>query len=169
MRNILTVRGRGFSNCIKLILLLEHSRVEKFATQPVGHWNARNMRSFLEEFAKSRNMDPLLAETWYNIPYQDISQVQGGDSVFQKIKGGYIHTLQQLFPEVKFDNLAFLRCTPPPPSPSLVNVNYSASWHGVENRRQFFEQYALEHGFDPLIPDNWYSQSRESIMDFKVF
>jgi hypothetical protein len=27
-------------------------------------------------------------------------------------------------------------------------------------RKEFFENYARQKGFDPLNPDNWYAQSR---------
>ena len=30
-------------------------------------------------------------------------------------------------------------------------------------RRQFLENYAKKKGFDPFIPENWYSQSRSEI------
>lgn len=37
------------------------------------------------------------------------------------------------------------------------------------NVRRFFEEYAQSNGFDPLVPDNWYSVSRQSVLDTKVF
>jgi hypothetical protein len=33
---------------------------------------------------------------------------------------------------------------------------FPASWQDIGNRRQFFENFAKENGFDPLIPENWY-------------
>jgi hypothetical protein len=33
-------------------------------------------------------------------------------------------------------------------------------WHEPDARRKFFESYAKQKGFDPLIPENWYKQSR---------
>lgn len=27
----------------------------------------------------------------------------------------------------------------------------------MKNRRAYFDDYAKRHGFDPLIPENWYS------------
>ena len=38
----------------------------------------------------------------------------------------------------------------------------------MENRRRFFEEYAVANGFDPLNASNWYSQSRDKIMATKV-
>src|SRR5271163_1820067 len=41
-----------------------------------------------------------------------------------------------------------------------------ADWKDAQNRRNFFERYGAENGFDPLISGNWYSHQRESIMAF---
>lgn len=41
-------------------------------------------------------------------------------------------------------------------------------WREEENRKKFFEWYAKKNEFDPLVPDNWYRVSIESIMSFKV-
>lgn len=30
-------------------------------------------------------------------------------------------------------------------------------WDSIQNRRDFFDQIAVEHNFDPLIASNWYS------------
>jgi hypothetical protein len=52
---------------------IETSHVAGFTAQPPRHWTARNMRLFMENFAKQRNMDPLVASTWYTIQ-RDIYQ-----------------------------------------------------------------------------------------------
>ena len=42
-----------------------------------GYWTAekgKNMRRFLEDFAKKSRFDPLLADNWYNITKEDISR-----------------------------------------------------------------------------------------------
>lgn len=41
-------------------------------------------------------------------------------------------------------------------------------WHDALSRRQFFEKYAKERGFDALIADNWYSQSKSEILSVPV-
>jgi hypothetical protein len=41
-------------------------------------------------------------------------------------------------------------------------------WFDVGNRRNFFEKFAARHGFDPLIAENWYTVSKESIIKTKV-
>ena len=34
---------------------------------------------------------------------------------------------------------------------------FSASWPHKEYRRAFFENYASMNGFNPLVPENWYT------------
>lgn len=43
-------------------------------SKPLGHWTEKNMRLFFEHFAKSRNLDPLLPDTWYHISPEDITK-----------------------------------------------------------------------------------------------
>lgn len=41
-------------------------------------------------------------------------------------------------------------------------------WNDAANRRKVFDRIAQENGFDPLIPENWYSISRNFIISQKV-
>jgi hypothetical protein len=88
--------------------------------------------------------------------------------------------------------------TPPPPSPGIKSpialfievysqllfsfcVDISSQFFGLspkpfgfwsdrkKNRRLFFEKYAKSRNLDPLIPENWYSVSRKSVLQYKVF
>ena len=43
-----------------------------FNTRPVGHWTGKNMRLLMMNVAKSRNLDPLVPETWYSISSNEI-------------------------------------------------------------------------------------------------
>ena len=38
----------------------------------------------------------------------------------------------------------------------------------MAKRREFFENYAKREGFDPLVPDNWYSFSRRRVLASEV-
>jgi len=38
----------------------------------------------------------------------------------------------------------------------------------TERCRQFFDNYASEVGFDPLLPENWYSVKLHKLMKKKV-
>lgn len=48
-----------------LIIVIDSSRIGNYTQQPMRYWTAKNMRSFLENFAKSKGWDPLLPQTWY--------------------------------------------------------------------------------------------------------
>jgi len=37
-------------------------------------------------------------------------------------------------------------------------------WKEMQNRIQFFVEFAKEQGFDPLVPDNWYNVTQKQII-----
>eukprot|EP00026_Physarum_polycephalum_P003804 Phypoly_transcript_03819.p1 GENE.Phypoly_transcript_03819~~Phypoly_transcript_03819.p1 ORF type:complete len:654 (+),score=64.41 Phypoly_transcript_03819:47-2008(+) len=121
-----------------------------FSSRPVGHWTGKNMRLMLMNVAKSKRMDPLIADTWYQISSNELLKYKGGSAILQK-HNGYFNALQHLFPEIKLDKSKF--------STSL--------WKSVTKRRQAFEKYAKENGFDPLVPKHWYTQPSEKIQKIK--
>lgn len=41
-------------------------------------------------------------------------------------------------------------------------------WHETSNRKTFFLNFAKEHKFDPLLPDNWYLVPISAIRAHKV-
>lgn len=149
------------------------------------------MRLYFENFAKGKGLDPLRAKTWYQYS-EEFAQTkvffifycyfyvfiiilivftQSAKTILGKFKGGYYQALKHLFPEIKF-NIKFLRRMRHNNNNNKrkkeLNFIYIAMWHNVENRRKFFEEYAQENGFDPLVPDEWYLQSRERIIEKKV-
>ena len=50
----------------------------------------------------------------------------------------------------------------------FIYLNIGSLFHPIK-RRMFFEDYAKQNGFDPLIPNNWYVQSKLKILSLKVF
>lgn len=51
----------------------------------------------------------------------------------------------------------------------VINIIvFSAEWNDEERRREALETYARDHAFDPLIPQNWYSQSRDKLNSIEV-
>lgn len=40
-----------------------------------GYWTSENVKTFLETFAQSRNMDPLNAQNWYN-SYSEFHEIK---------------------------------------------------------------------------------------------
>jgi hypothetical protein len=81
--------------------------------------------------------------------------------------------LIELLPELKLESHKFKQCT------ILFYLLFflffskliflsSAPWSDRENRREFFEKYAQSCGFDPLVPENWYSVPKQTILALKV-
>eukprot|EP00026_Physarum_polycephalum_P003118 Phypoly_transcript_03127.p1 GENE.Phypoly_transcript_03127~~Phypoly_transcript_03127.p1 ORF type:complete len:674 (+),score=87.16 Phypoly_transcript_03127:242-2263(+) len=116
-------------------------------TVPVSR---KELRQFMEEFAKKRNLDPLLAETWYNLAGKGFQQFKKSNPTMSKLKCNY-KLLQRVFPDIKFSVDSF---------PQSI-------WDKVENRRKFFENYAKDNGFDPQDAYSWYIQPREKILSYK--
>lgn len=48
------------------LYILGLSQVKDAVPRDEGHWTPENVKIFLENFAKNRNMDPLIAQNWYN-------------------------------------------------------------------------------------------------------
>jgi hypothetical protein len=50
------------------------SYIDNAVTSTDGFWTLRNMRLFMENFARLKNMDPLLSETWSLISEKEMRQ-----------------------------------------------------------------------------------------------
>ena len=120
---------------------------------------------------------------------------QGAMQVISYHNYSVSRALIELFPEVpllltsfKVDKSLVLEKSTPPFSPlsilcplfqsfssrpslaSFLSLNYliQAPWYYTENRKNFFLNYAKENGFDALVAENWYLQSRTRIKSQKV-
>ena len=51
----------------------------------------------------------------------------------------------------------------------LLLISFLELWKHPENRRRFFQDYASENGFDPLNPENWYTQPHSKVMAVRVY
>ena len=102
--------------------------------------------------------------------------MQSGRKVLRKFNGNYFKMMQYVFPEVSFNVSGFRMPL------SLHPFLYSLSFHisltfccllivfaaDIENRREFFLRYARHAGFNPLVPENWYKQSKKSLLAAEV-
>ena len=52
----------------------EISNTNGYTTHSQGYWTTENMRMYLTNLARSFNLDPLLADTWYNFPARSLYQ-----------------------------------------------------------------------------------------------
>eukprot|EP00026_Physarum_polycephalum_P000469 Phypoly_transcript_00470.p1 GENE.Phypoly_transcript_00470~~Phypoly_transcript_00470.p1 ORF type:complete len:781 (-),score=102.87 Phypoly_transcript_00470:244-2586(-) len=116
-------------------------------------WSKKTARrKSFEDFAKTNNFDPLVPENWYSQPKQKLLGIPGIEQIIGYHSDSISNALQDLFPELGLDRSKF-RMSP---------------WHTQKNRRQAFEEYARQHGFDPLHPENWYLQKKHKILSTKA-
>eukprot|EP00026_Physarum_polycephalum_P000813 Phypoly_transcript_00814.p1 GENE.Phypoly_transcript_00814~~Phypoly_transcript_00814.p1 ORF type:complete len:797 (+),score=105.00 Phypoly_transcript_00814:1557-3947(+) len=109
------------------------------------------IRRIFENYAKEQGFDPLVATNWYEQPKSKLMGMKGIGLVYSRYAGDVTKALQDLFPETGID-------------PSKLTT---VSWLEEKKRREFFETYARENKFDPLIPENWYAQSPKNIKAIK--
>eukprot|EP00026_Physarum_polycephalum_P002865 Phypoly_transcript_02874.p1 GENE.Phypoly_transcript_02874~~Phypoly_transcript_02874.p1 ORF type:complete len:846 (+),score=138.45 Phypoly_transcript_02874:54-2591(+) len=117
----------------------------KFQFSPQNYWlSIDNRRQFLLRFAEQEGFDPYVAENWYSVSQDQLLNQKGGRSFLSNYSNSPFFPAMHLFPEIGLDVTKF----------SSVPKFY---WTDVKNRRKFFEDVARKRGFDPLIPENWYS------------
>eukprot|EP00026_Physarum_polycephalum_P008336 Phypoly_transcript_08418.p1 GENE.Phypoly_transcript_08418~~Phypoly_transcript_08418.p1 ORF type:complete len:268 (+),score=33.53 Phypoly_transcript_08418:1-804(+) len=111
--------------------------------------NPANRRRALESYASELGFDPLIAQNWYKQSSSSVKFYMKDTPILRYHSNNVAKTLVDLFPDIglrisKFDNTSLL-------------------WKSKVNRKRFFEDFARENGFEPLIPENWYSQSKMKI------
>jgi len=105
-------------------------------------------RNFFDEFAKSKQFNPLDAAKWYSITCKEIETTKGGRGVLKYFKGSHIRALITLYPELMLKEEDFL---------------HSQVWKTPEMRRKFLDEFAKFKQFDPLDATKWYSISNREI------
>eukprot|EP00026_Physarum_polycephalum_P003272 Phypoly_transcript_03282.p1 GENE.Phypoly_transcript_03282~~Phypoly_transcript_03282.p1 ORF type:complete len:817 (+),score=97.02 Phypoly_transcript_03282:362-2452(+) len=114
-----------------------------------NHWSVKaNRRLFFENIADIRSFDPLVPENWFALTTEDILGYQGARTVIWYHRDSFPRALEQLFPEMA----AKLQ--------HPLDMNFG-------NRKRFFENYAKQHGFDPLIAEHWYSVTNAMFITHK--
>eukprot|EP00026_Physarum_polycephalum_P006810 Phypoly_transcript_06862.p1 GENE.Phypoly_transcript_06862~~Phypoly_transcript_06862.p1 ORF type:complete len:562 (+),score=109.53 Phypoly_transcript_06862:93-1688(+) len=127
----------------------------KFAKSPTDYWKSpANQRMFFDEFSKSRNFDPLFPKNWYSVKHTDLLATKGCSTIVEQ-HGSLAKALISNYPNIGLEESQITR-TP-----------YAQLYDTPEKRRAFLDAFAARHKFDPKIPDNWYSVTRESVIDSK--
>jgi len=118
--------------------------------------SVQNRRLFFETLAASRNLDPLLPQTWYKMRMKQALKGQGVSSLLRHYDGNVTTALVQLFPEISFD-LSLFRT-------SVPQRNHLSTRESQV--RELLLAFAKSRKFDPLVPDNWYGVTAETVAAF---
>jgi len=130
-------------------------KAHKFAAMPRRYWKfEKNRRCFFDAFAKENGFDPLVAGNWYPITGENILANKSSSSVLNHYEGSFIKALTHLYPDIGLDTTKF----------RVVRGNH---WADERNQKEFFDTYAKDNGFDPLVASNWYSVTRQNILKCK--
>lgn len=98
---------------------------------------------------------------------------KGAHGVLAYHKGSVSQALMDLFPNIPWiKTKLFYKCMLLSIFINIIillviNMLNAANWSD-RMRRQFFEDYAKSHSFDPLVSNNWYNQPLERITFTKV-
>eukprot|EP00026_Physarum_polycephalum_P002498 Phypoly_transcript_02505.p1 GENE.Phypoly_transcript_02505~~Phypoly_transcript_02505.p1 ORF type:complete len:743 (+),score=67.33 Phypoly_transcript_02505:95-2323(+) len=137
-----------YSHSVKTALMSIYPDIglnpRKFSVIPKHHWKSmENKRLFFEECAKSMNFNPLIPDNWYNIKSDSFFKCFPKVWALAKPFGGSVaKTLMHVFPYIGLQEHKFK---------ALPNDHYTHK----ENRKRVFDNFAAEHGFDPLLHSNW--------------
>eukprot|EP00026_Physarum_polycephalum_P004524 Phypoly_transcript_04545.p2 GENE.Phypoly_transcript_04545~~Phypoly_transcript_04545.p2 ORF type:complete len:226 (+),score=15.15 Phypoly_transcript_04545:1408-2085(+) len=115
--------------------------------------NAASRKYFFEMYAAYKHFDPLIAKNWYSQSSSDIMAMKGAKNVIRHHGNSISQALISLFPNIGLAGNMFLF--------------RQHAWDTAEKRKSFFEHYAHSAGFDPLLPTNWYFQSKCKILASK--
>eukprot|EP00026_Physarum_polycephalum_P001003 Phypoly_transcript_01004.p1 GENE.Phypoly_transcript_01004~~Phypoly_transcript_01004.p1 ORF type:complete len:1224 (-),score=188.92 Phypoly_transcript_01004:75-3746(-) len=127
----------------------------KLSALSKNYWeNPENRRRFFFKFAKDNCFDPKVPENWYYLSKAVFSSNQGASAVLEFYGGNIAKGLKEVFPDIEWNESNFL---------SLHKSNLDDL--GV--RRKFFGKFAATLGFDPLVPENWYKASFDSLLTIK--
>eukprot|EP00026_Physarum_polycephalum_P001151 Phypoly_transcript_01152.p1 GENE.Phypoly_transcript_01152~~Phypoly_transcript_01152.p1 ORF type:complete len:1060 (-),score=94.29 Phypoly_transcript_01152:294-3473(-) len=111
-----------------------------------------NRRNFFINYAKQNAFDHLVPENWYIQPRHKILTVKGAASVIYHHDNSLAKALLDLFPNIGLEKSKLAKL---------------ALWHNTKIQRMFFEKYAKDNKFDPLVAENWYLQSKQDILATK--
>lgn len=84
-------------------------------------------------------------------------------------KGSIEDALMDLYPNIGMDRQLFSTALGNSlPFVSSFNAHIDKHFHSAENRTAFFDEFAKNRGFDPLLADKWSTISKAEIMEEKV-
>lgn len=152
---MLKIYGNSFKRALVDIFPNVSFKKHKFAQAPADYWKTQsNQKMLFDEFAESKKFDPLNPNNWYSVKDADLSSTKGWATV-RKLHGTLAKALLFNYPNIALDETR------------LVRVSYAQLYDTPEKRRAFMDRFAARHKFDPNVPDNWYSVTRDLVSNTK--
>jgi len=142
---VLKHHGGSFVNALSHLFPEVPFDVLKFRALPADHWNStQNKRNFFTDFAKRNGFSITSPKTWSSLHLKKLKSLKTSEvlqPLLQQYNGRLKKALMDIFPDF-----------------------FNDFWYSASNRRKFFEDFALENRFDPLIAANWYSVKKSDIL-----
>lgn len=155
------------------------------------YWkDSSTTRQFFMQLAEGKGFNPFVAENWQSVTQEDIVENKvclsllstsrthlicflfsflQGSGLLAVYKGNYHNALKEAFPELAFSfqggelvNLVT------PVTDVIISEKPRRSWLNAKKLRAFFDALASDRGFDPLIPENWYTVTLDQVLQRKV-
>eukprot|EP00026_Physarum_polycephalum_P002130 Phypoly_transcript_02134.p1 GENE.Phypoly_transcript_02134~~Phypoly_transcript_02134.p1 ORF type:complete len:738 (+),score=96.58 Phypoly_transcript_02134:691-2904(+) len=118
----------------------------KFAQVPRNYYP----RLILDKFAKAQGFDPLVGSNWRFWDQEKfVANCKHAETVLLRYKS-FHDALVDSYPDARLDFV-----------PTRKRSSY---WENSANRKLFFDEFAKSQNFDPLVRENWYSVTRETIL-----
>eukprot|EP00026_Physarum_polycephalum_P001556 Phypoly_transcript_01558.p2 GENE.Phypoly_transcript_01558~~Phypoly_transcript_01558.p2 ORF type:complete len:464 (+),score=75.56 Phypoly_transcript_01558:1715-3106(+) len=151
---VLSVYGGSVMNAL-LDVFPDIGLVKDEFPVPPGHWaDPKNQKEFFDTFARNNSFDPLVAASWYSAPLDKFQSMKGYSSILHHFGGSILNGLLKIYPNIGLQK-------------SYFQTLPSGFWNEWQNRRDFFDAFAKEHGFNPLVANNWYPVTSRKIQSAK--
>jgi len=106
--------------------------------------DVKTRKSYFDAFAKKKGFDPLVADNWYKTQAKDLHKSKTRTVIHRYYHGNFGKAISHLYPDINFDQDKLAR-------------------KGRRNRKEFFDSFAKESGFDPLAAHHWYRVTEAQI------
>jgi len=127
-------------------LTLKHGNFLKFSRgwRAPGWKELAKQRKFFDNYAKSKNFNPLDAEKWYSVTHYQIIRA-GGNSLLRYYNRSHIEALVKLYPELMLKKKNFVKLSKRPPRRKTF-----------AKPRKIFEAFTKYKKLNPLDTEKWH-------------
>eukprot|EP00026_Physarum_polycephalum_P001061 Phypoly_transcript_01062.p1 GENE.Phypoly_transcript_01062~~Phypoly_transcript_01062.p1 ORF type:complete len:464 (+),score=56.48 Phypoly_transcript_01062:1819-3210(+) len=108
-------------------------------------------KKFFDKLAQKNGIDPLVPENWYTLPKSTVLHEKGSRAILSHFQHSYITALQQIYPDI-----------------GLQHTKFRLFRTSAKYAKRFFDNFAKNNSFDPLVAANWYRVKKQDIVVSKV-